>query len=173
MADENQGLKKIDFKNYDKGLVSNVTNEALDDKELPILKNFDTNNRGGLVRRLGYRDIMPDDEVFDGVQQGYINFVAKPYSIEDYDMLFSFDKHVSPKETETAQSAKLLAVDGELLLVETNISGPGELKISTVFIPEDRNFTRDITFDNLTDSIIIENNSFGKLVIKVDSEAGV
>ena len=161
MATIESKIKNATLKGFDKGLVSNVTNEALKDKEFPILKNWDTDNRGGFVRRLGYKNIMPNPSI-DGVQQGYIQFIAKPYGIEDIDQLFNFENHLTPKETETALETRLLAVSGKLYLVETSEKTTEVFKTSDVFIPEKRGWIKEITFSNV-DELEVSNDSFGKL----------
>ena len=168
MAMQEERIKKLILKDFDKGLVSNVTNEALEDKEFPLLKNWDTNNRGGYVRRLGYGDIMPSPAI-EGTQQGYIQFIAKPYGILDLDQLFDFGNHITPKETETAQETKLLAVSGKLYLAENDITGIGEIKTESIFKPELINWEKTIALDTSDDTISLENDSTGALVINFTS----
>lgn len=175
MADDNKGLKIVGINRFDKGLVTNVTNEALDDQALPFMKNFDFDNRLGLVRRLGYKNIMPDISTytnFEGTQQGYFQFIGKPYGIDDLDQLFQFENHIKPKETETVQNVKLLAVSGKLYLVENNITGVGEVKESSIFIPENINWSRSLSMGSLDDTTI-NNNVSGNLILKVVSGASI
>ena len=84
------------------GLITNVSNDALQDEEFPLLENVDFDNRGALVRRLGYSDITPtveslqkkyptltqqeiesrfNEQNFIGNQQGYFRLISKPYTI--------------------------------------------------------------------------------------------
>jgi len=171
MAEQDSRIKKVLLKDFDKGLVTNVTNEALKDKEFPLLKNWDTNNRGGFVRRLGYENIMPTPAI-EGTQQGYIQFIAKPYGLSNLEKLFDFGSHITPKETEVAQETKLLAVNGKLYMVENDISGNGELKVDNVFQPDKDGWGRTISIDTVADTEMkIENNSTGELVVNVISEA--
>ena len=102
------------------GLVTNVSNDSLSDEEFPVIENVDFDNRGSMIRRLGYENLIYTNEElykkypfysqeeidaryfpqrYEGFQQGYFRFIAKPYKVNgqtDFETLpeFSSDEPV-------------------------------------------------------------------------------
>jgi|GEM_PF-2671663 len=116
------------------GLVTNVSNDALANEEFPILENVDFDNRASLIRRLGYKNIVPTIEslerkypflstseiesrynanVFNGRHQGYLRLIGRPYTSDD---LYDFGNHSLPLFNARKFETRLSAVDGALYI---------------------------------------------------------
>jgi hypothetical protein len=161
---ENSRFKKATIQDFSKGLVSNYGNRSLSDKQFPLMKNVDLNRRGSLVRRLGYKDIMPD-LVPDGKVQAYIDFSARPYSIDEVSQQFQFQNHTSPKETDLAINSKLIAIDGKIYLVDLDTAISYDYRPSFNFNPVKRNWQQEFLTSE-DGSFETFNNELGEWVSK-------
>lgn len=114
--------QKFEQNDWRGGVVTNVTNESINDEELVDLVNFDYDSRGRLSRRLGYENVLDSDVVFQGNLQGIFSFIGKAYVVDDIANLYDFDKHQAPLFDYPNNEIELICVDGQIKVYSENMS---------------------------------------------------
>lgn len=156
------------------GLVTNYSNDSLNQDEFERLDNVDIDTRNALTKRFGYKDTTLSDadiiekygdfvsnptsfydaSVFNGRQQGLFKANLKPFRTTSGNSKYDFENMTPAEDDDDSFDVQLCAVDGKLYVYKTdlvvnNFNYLTEFKDVEIFTTNESVVSSKIFFDNL------------------------